>query len=90
MLVRFLNQCIDSEHKAELMDLKLKASDTSDEGTQQFTDSLRELTYKVNPKTAIMCSGVAKKDSYESIRLTLLKWDTEAEQKIDELVVIKK
>ena len=90
MLVQFLNQSIDSEHKAELIDLKLKASDTSDEGTQQYTDSLRELTYKVNPKTAIMCSGVAKKDSYESIRLTLLKWDPKVEQQIDELVVIKK
>ncbi len=89
-LVRFLNQCIDSEHKVELMDLKSKASDTSDEGTQLFTESLRDLMYKVNTETAIMCSGVAKKDSYESIRLTLLKWDMEAEPKIEELVVIKK
>ena len=89
-LVRFLNQCIDSEHKVELMDLKSKASDTSDGGTQLFTESLRDLMYKVNTETAIMCSGVAKKDSYESIRLTLLKWDMEAEPKIEELVVIKK
>jgi hypothetical protein len=89
-LVRFLNQCIDSEYKPELIDLKSKASDTSDEGAQQYTESLRDLMYKVNTETAIMCSGVAKKDSYESIRLTLLEWDTEAEQPIDELVVIKK
>jgi hypothetical protein len=88
-LIRFLNQCTDSEHKTELMDLKLKASDTSDEGIQQFSESLRELMDKVNAETAIMCSGVAKKDSYESIRLTLLKWDPEVETQIDELVAIK-
>ena len=73
-----LNSIIDND-KAALVEVKNLADATSDEGIKLFNEKVRELLHKYDEKLVVRCSYYNREQYHRIIRLTLQKWNSEAE-----------
>ena len=82
-----LNDIIKSDQKPALVELKQQADHSSGEGLKKFNEGMRDLLDAFDDHLVIRCSHYNRELYYKIIRLTIIKWNPEADSEIDELVV---
>jgi hypothetical protein len=85
-ILKILNTII-KEEKQSLVDIKKLAENTSEEGVKEFNKSMRDLLDVYDEDLVILTSHKNREKYYMIMQLTINKWDPEADNEIEELVL---
>lgn len=85
-ILKIFNSVIE-RNKSTLIEVKKLAEDTTDAGVKLFNERMRDLLYEYDEENVVLFLHVNRDLYFSIMRLTLLKWDSENDLEITELVV---
>lgn len=85
-ILKIFNYIIES-NKSALIEVKKLTEDTTDVGVKLFNEKMRDLLYDYDEDNVVLFLHVNRDLYFSIMRLTLLKWDSENDLEITELVV---
>lgn len=71
-----LNNALQGEYRAEVVELKRIASGDSEDNIKVFNSNFRDLLDKIDFDAAIILSGAIREKLYTAIRNSLIEWDS--------------
>ena len=85
-ILKILNIIINKD-KPALVEVKMVADDTSDDGVKLFNERMRDLLYVHDDECVLLCSHVNRALYFKIMQSTVLEWNPDSDVEIDELVI---